>query len=67
MNEYKAVNKNLVTFIMLTIFASALIGWVFWIGGKVNLLLVIIFLFDIAFFLGALYEYNKIKNSELVI
>jgi len=40
MNEYKAVNKNLVTFIMLTIFASALIGWVFWIGGKVNLLLV---------------------------
>lgn len=65
MNEYKAVNKNLVTFIMLTIFASALIGWIFWIGGKVNLLLVIIFLFDIAFFLGALYEYNKIKKQRI--
>ncbi len=66
MNEYKAVNKNLVTFILLTIFASALIGWVFWIGGKVNLLLVVIFLFDIAFFLGALYEYDKIKKQRVI-
>ena len=66
MNQYQAVNKNLVTFILLIIIASALIVWVFSIAGKINPLIIILFLFDIAFFGGALYEYNKIKKQRII-
>ncbi len=66
MNRYQAVNKNLVTFILLIIIASALIVWVFSIAGKINPLIIILFLFDIAFFGGALYEYNKIKKQRII-
>ena len=66
MNRYQAINKNLVTFILLIIIASALIVWVFSIAGKINPLIIILFLFDIAFFGGALYEYNKIKKQRII-
>ena len=66
MNQYKAVNKNLVALILLIIIASALIVWVFSIAGKINPLIIILFLFDIAFFGGALYEYNKIKKQRII-
>ena len=66
MNQYKAVNKNLATLIFLMIFDSALIVWVVSISGKVNLLVIILFLFNVAFLLGALYEYNQIKKQRVV-
>ena len=66
MNQYKDVNKNLVTLILLMIIASALIVWVFSIAGKINLIIIILFLFNIAFFVGALYEHNKIQKQRII-
>ena len=66
MNQYKAVNKNLVTFILLIIIASALIVWVFSIAGKINPLIIILFLFNISFIAAALYEHNKIQKQRII-
>ena len=66
MNQYKDVNKNLVALILLIIIASALIVWVFSIVGKINPLIIVLFLFNISFFAAALYEHNKIQKQRII-
>ena len=66
MNQYKDVNKNLVALILLIIITSALIVWVFSIAGKINPLIIVLFLFNISFFAAALYEHNKIQKQRII-